>query len=60
LKLLNLDNDADEEKYRKAMEAPLWPDVPIVLPTKTKSHMSPDLVGGNSDGYDKRLSCIEV
>ncbi|KAM0850635.1 hypothetical protein ACQ4PT_052949 [Festuca glaucescens] len=53
LKLLNLDNDADEEKYRKAMEAPLSPDVPIVLPTKTKSHRSPDLVGGNNDEYDR-------
>jgi hypothetical protein len=52
LKLLNLDNDADEEKYRKAMEAPLSPDVPIVLPTKSKSPVSPDLVGGNNDGYD--------
>ncbi|KAM0825975.1 hypothetical protein ACQ4PT_069186 [Festuca glaucescens] len=53
LKLLNLDNEADEEKYRKAMEAPLSPDVPIVLPTKTKSHRSPDLVGGNNDEYDR-------
>ncbi|KAK1667291.1 hypothetical protein QYE76_055457 [Lolium multiflorum] len=52
LKLLDLDNDADEEKYRKAMEAPLSPDVPVVLPTKTKSRRSPDLVVGNNDGYD--------
>ena len=53
LKLLNLDNDADEEKYRKAMETPLSPDVPIVLPTITKRHKSSDLVDGNNDGYDR-------
>ncbi|CAM0882880.1 unnamed protein product [Alopecurus aequalis] len=53
LKLLNLDNDADEEKYRKAIETPLSPDVPIVLPTITRRHMSPDLVDGNNDRYDK-------
>uniref|UniRef100_A0ACD5W465 Uncharacterized protein n=1 Tax=Avena sativa TaxID=4498 RepID=A0ACD5W465_AVESA len=53
LKLLNLDNDSDEEKFRKAMETPLSPDVPIVLPTITKRPMPPDLVYGNNDGYDR-------
>ncbi|KAL6845217.1 hypothetical protein ACP4OV_024712 [Aristida adscensionis] len=36
LKLLDLDNDADEEKYRKAMERPLSPNLPIIQPRRTK------------------------
>ncbi|XP_062222551.1 uncharacterized protein LOC133921610 isoform X2 [Phragmites australis] len=35
LKLLNLDNYADEEKYRKTMERPLSPDLPIIRPRRT-------------------------
>ncbi|VAH80195.1 unnamed protein product [Triticum turgidum subsp. durum] len=56
LKLLNLDNDADEEKYRKAMKRPLSPDVPIVLPTITRRPMSPHLVDGNDIQYDRDCS----
>uniref|UniRef100_A0A0D9V670 Maternal effect embryo arrest 22 n=1 Tax=Leersia perrieri TaxID=77586 RepID=A0A0D9V670_9ORYZ len=37
LKLLNLDNDEDEERYRKAMERSLSPDLPILLPHTTKA-----------------------
>ncbi|XP_044977176.1 uncharacterized protein LOC123444510 isoform X2 [Hordeum vulgare subsp. vulgare] len=55
LKLLNLDNDADEEKYRKAIERPLSPDVPIVLPTIARRPMSPHLADGN-DIYDRDCS----
>uniref|UniRef100_A0A0E0JP66 Uncharacterized protein n=1 Tax=Oryza punctata TaxID=4537 RepID=A0A0E0JP66_ORYPU len=36
LKLLNLDNDADEERYRRAMQRTLSPDLPIILPQATK------------------------
>ncbi|KAJ1285564.1 hypothetical protein BS78_03G288900 [Paspalum vaginatum] len=36
LKLLDLDNDADEEKYRKANERPLSPNLPIIQPRRTK------------------------
>ncbi|KAF0919176.1 hypothetical protein E2562_028474 [Oryza meyeriana var. granulata] len=37
LKLLSLDIDADEERYRRAMERPLSPDIPIILPHTTKA-----------------------
>ncbi|KAM3332772.1 hypothetical protein ACQJBY_028116 [Aegilops geniculata] len=56
LKLLNLDNDADEEKYRKAMERPLSPDVPIILPTIARRPMSLHLVDGNDIEYDRDCS----
>ncbi|XBI65866.1 hypothetical protein VPH35_045605 [Triticum aestivum] len=56
LKLLNLDNDADEEKYRKAMERPLSPDVPIILPTIAGRPMSPHLVDGDDIEYDRDCS----
>lgn len=36
LKLLNLDDDADEEKYRKAKERPLSPNLTIIRPHGTK------------------------
>ncbi|RCV27530.1 hypothetical protein SETIT_5G332000v2 [Setaria italica] len=36
LKLLNFDDDADEEKYRKAKERPLSPNLPIIRPRRTK------------------------
>jgi hypothetical protein len=36
LKLLNLDDDADEEKYRKAKERPLSPNLTIIRPRRTK------------------------
>ncbi|PAN28314.1 hypothetical protein PAHAL_5G144500 [Panicum hallii] len=36
LKLLNFDDDADEEKYRKAKERPLSPSLPIIRPRRTK------------------------
>ncbi|WVZ68690.1 hypothetical protein U9M48_017599 [Paspalum notatum var. saurae] len=36
LKLLDLDKDADEEKYRKANERPLSPNLPIIQPRRTK------------------------
>ncbi|KAF8766211.1 hypothetical protein HU200_007717 [Digitaria exilis] len=35
LKLLNFDDDADEEKYRKAKERPLSPNLPIIRPRRT-------------------------
>jgi hypothetical protein len=38
LKLLSLDNDADEEKYRRAMEKPISPNLPIIRPRRTKVH----------------------
>ncbi|EEE55445.1 hypothetical protein OsJ_03595 [Oryza sativa Japonica Group] len=37
LKLLDLDNDADEERYRRAMQRTLSPDLPIILPQATKA-----------------------
>uniref|UniRef100_A0A0A8Z7R2 Uncharacterized protein n=1 Tax=Arundo donax TaxID=35708 RepID=A0A0A8Z7R2_ARUDO len=37
LNLLNLDTDVDEEKYRKAMERPISPDLPIIRPRRTKA-----------------------
>ncbi|TVU34986.1 hypothetical protein EJB05_16846 [Eragrostis curvula] len=37
LKLLSLDNDADEEKYRLAMERPLSPNLPSIRPRRTKA-----------------------
>uniref|UniRef100_J3L4G5 Maternal effect embryo arrest 22 n=1 Tax=Oryza brachyantha TaxID=4533 RepID=J3L4G5_ORYBR len=39
LKLLSLDNGADEERYRRAMERPLSPDLPIILPHTTKAQI---------------------
>ncbi|XP_066307042.1 uncharacterized protein [Miscanthus floridulus] len=36
LKLLNLDDDADEEKYRKAKERPLSPNLTVIRPRRTK------------------------
>ncbi|OQU87617.1 uncharacterized protein LOC8079260 isoform X3 [Sorghum bicolor] len=36
LKLLNMDDDADEEKYRKAKERPLSPNLTVIRPRRTK------------------------
>lgn len=36
LKLLNLDDDADEEKYRKAKERPLSPNLTVIRPRRTE------------------------
>ncbi|KAG2591957.1 hypothetical protein PVAP13_5NG516800 [Panicum virgatum] len=36
LKLLDFDDDADEEKYIKAKERPLSPSLPIIQPRRTK------------------------
>jgi hypothetical protein len=36
LKLLSLDNDADEEKYRRATEKTISPNLPIIRPGELK------------------------
>ncbi|XP_010232391.1 uncharacterized protein LOC100835630 isoform X3 [Brachypodium distachyon] len=56
LKLLDLDNDADEEKYRKAMEKPISPDLPIV----TKGSISRHSGNGNDFEYDRVCPALEV
>ncbi|KAL6616124.1 hypothetical protein ACP70R_038394 [Stipagrostis hirtigluma subsp. patula] len=50
LKLLNLDNGMHEEKYRKAMERPVSPDLPIIRPRRTNvpTHKEPHNLGAET------------
>ncbi|KAF8663820.1 hypothetical protein HU200_055154 [Digitaria exilis] len=52
LKLLNFDDDADEEKYRKAKERPLSPNLPIIRPHRTNlSTCEPHSLGDRALDY---------
>ncbi|KAG8078083.1 hypothetical protein GUJ93_ZPchr0007g5252 [Zizania palustris] len=58
LKLLKLDNDADEKKYTRAMERPISPDLPVVPPANEpiydKSH---HLSGGTLNSLEYERDC---
>ncbi|OEL20829.1 hypothetical protein BAE44_0018152 [Dichanthelium oligosanthes] len=53
LKLLSLDDDADEDKYRKAKERPLSPNLPIIRPRRTKvpTYAEPHSLGDRTLNY---------
>lgn len=53
LKLLDFDDDADEEKYRKAKERPLSPNLPVIRPRRNKG---PTCAEPGSLG-DRTLNC---
>uniref|UniRef100_A0A804NCU9 Maternal effect embryo arrest 22 n=1 Tax=Zea mays TaxID=4577 RepID=A0A804NCU9_MAIZE len=52
LKLLNLDDDADEEKFRKAKERPHSPNLSIIRPRRTKlpTYAEPHSLGRSLNG----------
>ena len=66
MKLLELDNDADEERYRLAMARPLSPTLPILKPRRLPtcevddSHLDSSILGKSIEDGNKILTVTHM